>query len=136
VQNVITYDAVIGVSNTDLKLFPGMTANVKILIDHRSGVLLVPNAALRYHPASETAQPAAVAKGVKGITPEQAVWLLDTNNKTQRSVLTIGQTDGKNTEVTSGTLKEGDRLIIAAIAPSASASAATPKAPTGKGPGF
>jgi HlyD family secretion protein len=48
VQNVITYDAVIGVSNPDLKLFPGMTANVKILVDQRPNVPRVPNAALRY----------------------------------------------------------------------------------------
>ncbi len=53
VQNVITYDAVIGVSNPDLKLFPGMTANVKILVDQRLNVLEVPNAALRYHPQSQ-----------------------------------------------------------------------------------
>ena len=55
VQNVITYDVVIGVSNPDLKLFPGMTANVKILVNQRPNVLKVPNAALRYHPASEPA---------------------------------------------------------------------------------
>ena len=59
VANVITYDAVIGVSNPDLKLFPGMTANVKILVNQRPNVLKVSNAALRYHPASETAAAAA-----------------------------------------------------------------------------
>ena len=42
VQNVITYDVVIGVSNPDLKLFPGMTANVKIMVDQRTDVLKVP----------------------------------------------------------------------------------------------
>ena len=62
VQNVITYDAVIGVSNPDLKLFPGMTANVKILVTERSNVLRVPNAALRYHPASEP----SAARGATG----------------------------------------------------------------------
>ena len=63
VQNVITYDAVIGVSNADLKLFPGMTANVKIVVNQRPNVLRVPNAALRYHPASETAAAARAGKG-------------------------------------------------------------------------
>jgi HlyD family secretion protein len=52
VQNVITYDAVIAVSNPDLKLFPGMTANVKVLVDQRTSVLRVPNAALRFRPAT------------------------------------------------------------------------------------
>ena len=47
VANVITYDAVIGVSNEDLALFPGMTANVKIVVSQRKDVLRVPNAALR-----------------------------------------------------------------------------------------
>src|SRR5260370_3352806 len=59
VQNVITYDSVIAVSNPDLKLFPGMTANVKVLVDHRSGVLKIPNAALRFRPATSAAQKTA-----------------------------------------------------------------------------
>ncbi|MEK6660413.1 MAG: efflux RND transporter periplasmic adaptor subunit, partial [candidate division NC10 bacterium] len=50
VQNVITYNVVIGVSNQDLKLFPGMTANVKILVDRRENVLRIPIASLRFRP--------------------------------------------------------------------------------------
>src|SRR2546425_1788135 len=50
VQNVVTYDTVIGVSNSDLKLKPGMTANVSILVAHRDNVLQLKNAALRYRP--------------------------------------------------------------------------------------
>ena len=61
VQNVITYDAVIGVSNTDLKLFPGMTANVRVLVSQRSNVLRIPDAALRYHPALAAAHAAGPA---------------------------------------------------------------------------
>ena len=113
VQNVITYDAVIGVSNPDLKLFPGMTANVKILVDQRPNVLKVLNAALRYHPPSQTSLPASASKGAsKGATPEQAVWILDANNKPQRVVVTTGQSDGNYTEVTGGSLKDGDRVIV------------------------
>src|SRR5437667_11784290 len=54
VQNVVTYDTVIGVSNPDLKLKPGMTANVSILIAHHDNVLQIKNAALRYRPAEAT----------------------------------------------------------------------------------
>src|SRR2546430_70149 len=54
VQNVVTYDTVIGVSNPDLKLKPGMTANVSILIAHRDNVLQIKNAELRYRPADAT----------------------------------------------------------------------------------
>src|SRR6266568_5743063 len=50
VQNVVTYDTVIGVSNPDLKLKPGMTANVSIVIERRDNVLQIKNAALRYRP--------------------------------------------------------------------------------------
>jgi HlyD family secretion protein len=50
VQNVVTYDVVIRVDNIDLKLKPGMTANVSVQIEHREGVLKIPNAALRFRP--------------------------------------------------------------------------------------
>src|SRR5437870_5082094 len=54
VQNVVTYDTVIGVSNPDLKLKPGMTANVSIIIAHKDDVLQIKNAALRYRPPDAT----------------------------------------------------------------------------------
>jgi HlyD family secretion protein len=126
VQNVITYDAVIGVSNQDLKLFPGMTANVKIQVNQRKNVLRVPNAALRYHPATETAP--ARPSG-RNAVPEKAVWILDAKHNPQRVVITTGETDGTNTEVTGGGLKDGDLVIIAALAKPASSS-------PGSSPGF
>lgn len=133
VANVITYDAVIGVSNADLKLFPGMTANVKILVKQRPNVLRVPNAALRYRDASET--PAAGgAKGTgKGAAPEKAVWVLDANNKKRRVVVSTGESDGTYTEITQGSLKDGDRVIVAALASAAPAAGSTTG---GRGPGF
>src|SRR5579872_2569384 len=135
VQNVITYDAVVGVSNLDLKLFPGMTANVKILVNQRPNVLKVPNAALRYHPASEAPAPAA-AKGARKVTaPEQAVWVLDDNNKPRRVVVSTGESDGAYTEITSGDLKDGDRVILAALAKTAASSAGA-GTKGGRGPGF
>src|SRR5437870_660154 len=54
VQNVVTYDTVIGVSNRDLKLKPGMTANVSIIVAHKDDVLQIKNAALRYRPPDAT----------------------------------------------------------------------------------
>jgi HlyD family secretion protein len=50
VQNVVTYDTIIEVDNTELKLKPGMTATVSIVVDERKGILKVPNAALRFTP--------------------------------------------------------------------------------------
>lgn len=69
VQNVVTYDAVIEVSNADLKLKPGMTANVSIVVARRENVLKIPNAALRFRPPESAtgekrtnAAPAAAAQ--------------------------------------------------------------------------
>lgn len=141
VQNVITYDVVIGVSNPDLKLFPGMTANVKILVNQRPDVVRVLNAALRYRPATAAALPAANAKGArKGAAPEQAVWNLDAKNKQRRIVVTTGESDGTYTEVTNGGLKDGDRVIVAAVTKASTPSGGSPVSQSGskggRGPGF
>jgi HlyD family secretion protein len=50
VQNVVTYDVVVSARNPDLKLLPGMTANVRLVVDQKGSVLKVPNAALRFRP--------------------------------------------------------------------------------------
>jgi HlyD family secretion protein len=134
VQNVITYDAVIGVANVDLKLFPGMTANVKILVNQRPNTLEVPNAALRYHPASETAAPGDRKGLAKGAASDKTVWVLDKDNKPQRVVVTTGESDGTSTEVTKGALKDGDRVIVAALANPAPVAGGSPGG--GRGPGF
>jgi len=62
IQNVVTYDVVIQVENTDLRLKPGMTANVSILIQHREGVLKIPNSALRFRPESAKLETASGKK--------------------------------------------------------------------------
>jgi HlyD family secretion protein len=107
VQNVVTYDVVLSVSNPDLKLFPGMTASVKILVDERHNALKIPNATLRYRPAEATGK---IRPGAK------EVWILDaTNNKPKLVSVTLGLTDGAFTEVTGGSLKEGDNVIVASF---------------------
>jgi HlyD family secretion protein len=65
--------------------------------------------------------------------PEQAVWILDADNKPQRVVVATGQSDGTYTEVTGGEIKDGDRVITAALTTAAVASS---PAPQSKGPGF
>src|SRR5213592_5022034 len=66
VQNVVTYDTVIGVSNPDLKLKPGMTANVSVIIAHKDDVLQIKNAALRYHPANAAPAEMSSSKAASG----------------------------------------------------------------------
>jgi HlyD family secretion protein len=131
VQNVITYDVVVQVSNQDLKLFPGMTANVKILADRASGVLRVPNAALRFRPASGT--PAMSAKGAPGQRPrgqaaqQQTIYVLDNRNRPQPVRVKLGIGDGSYVAVTSGDLTEGQQVVVG----TKSASSAQPKAQQG-----
>jgi HlyD family secretion protein len=137
VQNVITYDAVVGVSNADLNLFPGMTANVKILVDQRPNVLKVLNAALRYHPASETPAAAGGPGAGKAAAPQQAVSVMDPNNKQRRVNVTTGPSDGTYTEVTGGGLKDGDRVIVAELVKGGAASSSAAGSARGsKGTGF
>jgi HlyD family secretion protein len=75
VQNVVTYTAVVGTSNPNLELFPGMTANVRIVTDTRESALKVPNAALRFRPAGVSAEPreaGGAAAAEPGALPDEA----------------------------------------------------------------
>jgi HlyD family secretion protein len=124
VQNVVTYDTVIGVSNSDLKLKPGMTANVSIVVAHKDSVLQIKNAALRYHPAEATSgqtmarSPApAGARGSAGRdrrTGDRTVYVFS-GGQPQPVQIKTGISDGVVTEVIEG-LKEGDRVVTAELA--------------------
>jgi HlyD family secretion protein len=114
VQNVVTYDVVIQVSNLDLRLMPGMTANVSIVINRKKDVLKVSNAALRFRPERPAGSRNTSAESGQQKRPSgPAVWVLE-NGKPKRVSVTIGITDGVNTEVVSGDLKEGQAIIVEA----------------------
>jgi len=138
VQNVITYDVVISVSNKDLKLFPGMTANVKILVDKHENVLKVPNAALRFRP-SDAARPAATQPtGSRRAAPAPTVWMLQKDGQLNSVRIQTGLTDGAFTEVTGGDLKQGAEVVVAAFPRKTQSSGSTPTAAPsgGRGPRF
>jgi HlyD family secretion protein len=126
VQNVITYDAVVAVANPDLKLFPGMTANVKVLVDHRDDVVRVPNAALRFRPgaAQSPGQQRQSGSFKKQTARSQTVWVLGEDGKPAAVPVTLGISDGATTEVTGGNLKEGQQVIVGSNSEGASSSAA------------
>lgn len=105
-NNVVTYEVVISAPNADLKLKPGLTANVTIYTQERSGVLAVANKALRFTPTKETVGKDMKIVDCKG---KNKVWTLNGNTLTAHSV-TIGQSDGINTEITKG-LKQGDKIV-------------------------
>lgn len=106
VQNVVTYDVVVKVDNPELKLKPGMTANVTLIIAVKKDVLKVPNAALRFRPV-EKERPAGGRKG-------QAVYIVE-NAKPKKISVTVGTSDGNLTEIVSGELREGQEVILEAL---------------------
>jgi HlyD family secretion protein len=157
VNNVVTYDCVIGVTNADYKLKPGMTANVSITVAHRDHVLVIPNGALRFRP------PDVAAVGTNGV-PRAGGWATNGGNRLagdpgshaggghahaeRPSVHTVfvltaegldpklepvqiktGISDGILTEVFSG-LEEGAKVVTGAVLPGAGAA---PPGPFGGG---
>jgi HlyD family secretion protein len=147
VQNVVTYDTVIGVDNKDLKLKPGMTANVSIIIAHKDSVLQLKNAALRYRPpdavaeskpasASGGSRPAGAMQQARGTgarerKPERTVYELSFGRPKPVQIKT-GISDGIVTEVTDG-LKEGDKIITAELSSAAAPSSSPPTNPFSSG---
>ncbi len=110
VQNVVTYDVVIKVDNPELKLKPGMTANVSIIVSSKKGVLRISNAALRFRPSEKRGKGEQREK-----TGGSGVWVLE-NNKPKRIGITTGISDGNYTELLSDGLKEGQELIVESLA--------------------
>jgi len=137
VQNVVTYDAVIDVDNTDLKLKPGMTANVTFVYAEKKDVLRVPNAAMRFKPPAELLAPAAPSggaaaaqrptaggpgaggapgaasrhgRGAGGPSDQKQVWVLRGDKPTPINVK-VGVSDGTLSEIVEGDVKEGDEVV-------------------------
>jgi HlyD family secretion protein len=137
VQNVITYDAVIAVANPDLKLFPGMTANVKVLVDHRSGVLKIPNAALRFRPPDSTPAPSQRSSGSRHqVARGQTVWVVGDDGKPKAVQVTLGISDGMMSEVTTGDLQEGQDVIVGMVSEAPVTQPRGGAAGGRRGPGF
>src|SRR5713101_2724753 len=141
VQNVVTYDAVIDVDNAELKLKPGMTANVTFIYAERDEVVRLPNAALRCRPPPEllarvqrdhgttagerhgrgTALPGNASASPPADTSQQShesggpdrrtVWVLH-EDLPEMVPVRIGISDGTLTEVVEGNLQAGDRVVI------------------------
>lgn len=136
VQNVVTYDAVVGIDNSALLLKPGMTANVEFLVSHKSDVLRIPNVAIRFRPpgekqdAQQIARPAgrsgAGARGGRRGGEERSRRTSSGDGKDGRSVriyilkdreaapiqLRLGITDGSFTEVLEGEIEEGNQVVV------------------------
>jgi HlyD family secretion protein len=119
VQNVVTYNVVIGVNNKDLRLKPGMTANVSIIVAKAEQTLKVPNAALRFTPPRPGSvsvlppqpSPSAPARDEQA-GERQRVWKIGPSDDPEGIPIQPGISDGNWTAVLTGALKEGDEVIV------------------------
>jgi len=138
VSNVVTYTVVVESSNPELKLLPGMTANLAFQIEKHAGVLTVPNAALRFHPKTEqvresdrailegeprenqpspeTASAEAIARAGVAAMPggnrnRRHVWVAD-GDLLAAVAIVVGLSDKSCTELVSGSLTDGQELVV------------------------
>jgi HlyD family secretion protein len=124
VQNVVTYNVVVAVDNRDLRLKPGMTANVSIIVAQKEDVLKVPNAALRFLPPRteqvSNAQTSVMASSGQGsLSPggssgstSRAIWKQGPDGELESVPVQTGISDGTSTELNAGALSEGDQVIV------------------------
>jgi len=135
-QNVVTYPVVVGAPNPDLKLLPGMTASISFEVDRREDILKIPNSALRFFPnvqhvrsedkalieGKREEQKTEEEMGNTGLSAEERadsrqkrnrrhVWVQE-RYKLRAVEVRTGLSDGHYTELVSGELKKGDKLVI------------------------
>lgn len=133
-QNVITYPVIVETPNTDLKLLPGMTANLSFQINKREKIIKIPNAALRFYPPREKVHPddrkildgfedqKQLSESPKMVSADEKaetskslsqrhVWISDGKFLRARPVK-IGISDNRFTELVTGELKKGEALVI------------------------
>jgi len=132
--NVVAYTAVLAVQNADLLLRPGMTATAEIVTTEQQNVLLVPNAALRFSPGRDAAGSARSGvtsvliprRGRRGNRPEreatigrgsrQTVYVVGADGQPSAVSVVVGETNGTETEISGGDLREGMEVITSRLA--------------------
>lgn len=111
VQNVVTYDVVVGADNAQFLLKPGMTATVSIVTSRHERVLRIPNQALRFSPGGLRAAQPAPSQAAASAGGNAQVWVLRGGTPVAVSI-TTGLADDTHTEVLAGDLHSGDQVII------------------------
>jgi len=132
-EGVVTYKTILYVDNTDLLLRPGMTATAELVVRHAKDVVLVPNAALRFVPSGAAEAPTSTSGGglmgrllprpprsapastepVSAEGRRQRIWVLRDGQPVDMTI-TVGETDGRATEVTGGDIEPGIAVIVEA----------------------
>ena len=125
---VVAYTATLSVNNPDQLLKPGMTATAEILTEHKPGVLLVPEAALRFSPANGKAASAGILGPPPGLGPtkktatigkgaRQQLWVLAADGKAKPIPVILGDSNGSRTEVSGPQVHAGLKVITGLLAP-------------------
>ena len=107
-QNVVTYVVEVGTDNSDGKLLPYLTANVKFILKQRENVLSIPNAALRFSPEDEMVPPQY--RNFQPGEGERVVWVLE-QEQIRPVTIRVGLNDGIATEVIAGELQEAMQVV-------------------------
>ena len=128
-SNVVTYEVIVDTKNPDLKLKPGLTANISILTLNKDSILTIPNKALRFQMEESLLPPHIKAKWLPEETKGTTVWAIVGDSVAEQRLITTGVTNGTRTEVTSG-LNLGERLIVTSV--EADATMAQPNADSQK----
>lgn len=102
-SNVVTYEVIITIDNHELKIKPGMTANVEIITAAKDDALLVPNKALRFYVADKDGQTKRY--------DHKGIWILK-NNELSRIDISVGISDDDYSEIISNKIKEGDLVVL------------------------
>ncbi|MEK6238624.1 MAG: efflux RND transporter periplasmic adaptor subunit, partial [Planctomycetales bacterium] len=114
-QDVVTYEAVLDVDNSERLLRPGMTAVAEIVTEEIEDVLLVPNSALRFTPpdVEETnqEQDASEQDARSASARKPRVWILR-DGKPEAVDVVVGRTDGRRTEILQGGAQPGMALLV------------------------
>jgi HlyD family secretion protein len=135
-QNVVTYPVVVAATNPELKLLPGMTANISFEVDRAERVVKIPNSALRFFPnpryvrkqdkalvegkAAEDEEEKQIAEAslsasdraqARAARSRRHVWVVD-NYELRAVEVVIGLSDSKYSQLVSGDLKVGDKLVV------------------------
>jgi HlyD family secretion protein len=105
-QNVVTYSVIVRTRNEDLSLRPGMTAYVTVVVGERTGIVRIPNAALRYEP------PSTPKNGMVKQANQRTVWRLNAQGQAEAVDVVLGLSDSRHTELLSGSVRQSDALII------------------------
>ena len=132
---VVTYEAILSVDNSDMRLRPGMTATAIITVQEIQDALLVPNAALRFSPSVDKESDGSDSRGITSAlipripsgsaapastyqSKQRVVWVLAGDEEPRQVTIGIGSTDGVLTQVLSGSLEEAARVIVEEVDPS------------------